>query len=236
MTQPADIGEQAETEPSAPGDSNEVSESELEEQTATQEEEELNTDHSDEAELIVTLPDEKAAQAFQFLQSTVDCLYCWTLPDFNMVSNIQKIAKTSPACATLMSAMRPLLHCHCTAAFNPSEQYKQLANVLLNTQEGLECEQCLFVGPQGCAIQIRLSDTQRKLVNDDKDSFPHITVAVAPGCEPQQLGSMVAQCQALRGAAHASQTQTITHLCQELYMLSLSEHPSCRRLRCFSSP
>ncbi|XP_053192727.1 uncharacterized protein LOC128376898 [Scomber japonicus] len=40
------------------------------------------------------------------------------------VPNIQKIATTSPACASLMSAMRPLLTCHCTAAFNPLEQYK----------------------------------------------------------------------------------------------------------------
>ena len=39
-----------------------------------------------------------------------------------------------------------------------------------------------------------------------KIQFPHITVAVDPGCEQQQLGSMVAQCQALRGATHASQT------------------------------
>ena len=49
-------------------------------------------------------------------------------------------------------------------------------------QEGLESEQWLFVGPQGCAIPIRLSDTQHTLF-DVKDSFPHITVAVAPGKE-----------------------------------------------------
>ncbi|XP_053170461.1 uncharacterized protein LOC128354223 [Scomber japonicus] len=41
-----------------------------------------------------------------------------------LLPNIQKIATTSPACASLMSAMRPLLTCHCTAAFNPLEQYK----------------------------------------------------------------------------------------------------------------
>ena len=87
--------------------------------------------------LFLTLPDEKAALAFQFLQSTEDTLYCWELIGFNMlpsftVSDIQKIAKISPACATLMSTMRPLLHCHCTAAFNPSEQYKQLVSRFLN--------------------------------------------------------------------------------------------------------
>ncbi|XP_044197682.1 uncharacterized protein LOC122972712 isoform X3 [Thunnus albacares] len=178
--------------------------------------------------LFLSLPDVKAAHAFQFLKTIADCLYCWSLTDFNMassftVSSIQKIAQISPACATQMSAMRPVLQCHCTAAFNPPEVYKQLADVFLNTQEGLECEQCLFVGPQGCAIPIRLSDAQRKLVND-KDSFPYITVAVSPGCDPQQLESMVAQCQALRGAAQTPQTQTITHLGLELYMLSLTEH------------
>ena len=72
-----------------------------------------------------------------------------------------------------------------------------LANDFLNKQEGLESEQCLFVGPQGCAIPIRLSDTQHTLF-DVKDSFPHITVAVAPGKEAKHLGKMVARCQALR--------------------------------------
>lgn len=67
-------------------------------------------------ELFLTIPDDRTVQAVQFLQSTADCLYCWTLSDFQMlkntVPNIQNIAKISPACAPLMSAMRPILHCH----------------------------------------------------------------------------------------------------------------------------
>ncbi|XP_027139064.1 uncharacterized protein LOC113746658 [Larimichthys crocea] len=178
--------------------------------------------------LFLTLPDEKAALAFQFLQSTEDSLYCWELIGFNMlpsftVSDIQKIAKSSPTCATLMSTMRPLLHCHCTAAFNPSEQYKQLVSRFLNKQEGLECEQCLFVGPQGCAIPVQLSSEQQRLFNVE-NSYPHIVVAVTPGCELKHLGDMVAQCQALKEAVPASQHQTVTYLGEELYMLSLDEH------------
>ncbi len=92
--------------------------------------------------LFLTIPDDRAVQAVKFLQSSVDCLYCWTLPDFHILNtftlpNIQNIAKISPACASLMSAMRPFLHCHCTGAFNPSEQYKHFANAALNSQDCL---------------------------------------------------------------------------------------------------
>ena len=178
--------------------------------------------------LFLTLPDNKAYQAFQFLQSIDDCLYCWMLPDFNMVScftvpSIQQFAKVSPPCATLMSAMRPLLHCYGTAAFNPSQEYKEMADVFLNTQGELNCEQCLFVGPQGCAIPLQLSTTQSRLFNV-KDSPPHIAVAVAPGYQPHQLGGMVARCQELRQAVPASHTQQITHLGEDMYLLRLDQH------------
>lgn len=128
--------------------------------------------------LHVTIPDDRAMQAFQFLQSTDNCLYCWTLPDFNMqhiftVLSIQKMAKTSPPCATLMSAMRPVLDCHCTAAFNPTEEYKHFADAFLNTHEWLQSEQILFVGPQGCALPIKLNEKQHTLfqVNDSSARY-----------------------------------------------------------------
>lgn len=186
------------------------------------------TIHCSPEGLFLTLPDDRAAQAFQFLQTTVDCLYCWTLPNFDMssmftVPNIQKVATASPSCASLMSAMRPLQNCHCTAAFNPLEQYQVLAREFLNTQQRLESEPVLFVGPQGCAIPIQLSNTQNTLF-EVKNSFPHITVAVSPGKEPKHLGKMVARCQELREAVSASQNQTITHLGEELYMLTLTEN------------
>lgn len=48
--------------------------------------------------LYLTIPEDKAVQAMQFLKSTIDQLYCWTLLNFQRmdtftVSNIQKIAK-----------------------------------------------------------------------------------------------------------------------------------------------
>ncbi len=178
--------------------------------------------------LFLSLPDEKAPQAFQFLKTANDCLYCWDLPSFNLrsmftVSSIQNIAKTSPPCAALMSGMRPLLQCHCTAAFNPSEPYKQVAAAVINQQQGLVSEQCLFVGPQGCAIPIELSDHQSALF-DVKLSSPHVTVAVSSGCEPKHLEAMVARCQALRQAVSSPPAQTITYLGDELYMITLTEH------------
>lgn len=43
--------------------------------------------------------------------------------------------------AALAFAMIPLLHCHCTAVFNPSEQNKLLAEGFLDKQKGLDKEQ-----------------------------------------------------------------------------------------------
>ena len=188
--------------------------------------------------LFLSLPDEKAPHAFQFLKTAADCLYCWDLPNFNLLSmftvpSIQTIAKTSPPCAALMSGMKPMLQCHCTAAFNPSAQYKQVADAVINQQQGLVSEQCLFVGPQGCAIPIQLSGRQSALF-DVEFSSPHVTVAVSSGCEPKHLGAMVARCQALRRAVSTLPAQTITHLGDELYMITLTEQVDLTQCFCFA--
>ena len=175
--------------------------------------------------LYLTIPEDNAVQAMQFLQSTVDQLYCWTLPNFQMrdtftVSNFQKIAKISPTCATLMSAMRSLLRCECTAAFNPSQELIQLAGIHLDKKEKLECEQILFVGPEGSALPMLLTERQSELF-DDNDSFPHIAVAVTPGHEARELGKMVARCQTLRASNEGSPSQMVTTLGYDLYMINM---------------
>ena len=176
--------------------------------------------------LYLTIPEDKAVQAMQFLQSTVDQLYCWTLSNFQMrdtftVSNIQKIAKISPICATLMSAMRPLLRCECTAAFNPSQELIRLAGIHLDKKEKLECEQILFVGPEGSALPMLLTERQSELF-DDNDSCPLIAVAVTPGHEARELGKMVARCQTLRASNEGSPSQMVTTLGYDLYMINMS--------------
>merc|ERR1712035_157817 len=177
--------------------------------------------------LFLSIPDDRAVQAVQFLRTVNDCLYYWTLPDFNMlntftVADIQQVAKSSPACATLMSAMRPVLQCQCTAAHNPSSEYKQRADAFLNTNQRLQCEPVLFVGPQGCTLPIQLSDQQNQLY-DVKNLPPHVTVAVAPGHEPDGVAKMMAQALLLRAAKAGSHSQLITHLGEDLYMLDLSD-------------
>lgn len=54
-------------------------------------------------------------------------------------------------------------------------------------------EQCLFGGPQGCAMLIQLTETQQVLF-DVKDSLPHVVVTVTPGYELGHLHSMVTKC------------------------------------------
>ena len=92
--------------------------------------------------LFLTMPNNKALQAVQCLQSANDFRYCWTVTGFNLaetftIANIQSIAKTSPACASLLSAMRPLLCFCCVAA------------ILLQQQDQLVCEDFLIMAPEG---------------------------------------------------------------------------------------
>lgn len=97
--------------------------------------------------LFLTIPDDKAFQAVQCLQSANDIRYCWTLGNFNMVdfftvNNIQNIAKSFPSCASLVSAMRPVLECCCVAAVNPPDDYQTAASGSLSTDQ-LICDNFL---------------------------------------------------------------------------------------------
>ena len=65
-----------------------------------------------------------------------------------------------------MCAMRLVFHYHCTAAFNPSAEYKQLPDCFVNTREWL----VLFESDESC---------------------PH--VAVTSGYELKHIGEMMAQ-------------------------------------------
>lgn len=87
-------------------------------------------------------------------------------------------------------------------------------------KEKLECKQILFVGPEGSALSMLLTERQSELF-DDNDSWPHIAVAVTPGHEPRELGKMVARCQKLRASNEGSKTQKVTTLGCELYMINM---------------
>ena len=66
------------------------------------------------------------------------CMTDFTMSSIFAVPNIQKNSKTSLACVIDVCYEASPVNCHCTAAFNPLEQYKVLANDFLNVQEGLE--------------------------------------------------------------------------------------------------
>ncbi|XP_034089450.1 uncharacterized protein LOC117557643 [Gymnodraco acuticeps] len=190
--------------------------------------------------LYLTIPDSRVYQAVQFIQSSLNNLYCWTFPDFQMLSifsteGIQNIASISPACASMMSSMRPVLHCHCTAAFNPSSEYALSVRSYCNSSDRLECEQFLFIGPQGCALPIRLTPLQQGF--HVVETAPHVTLAVTTGSSPEEVGAMAAHCQARLEVATASLPRTHTpnliNLGEEHYMLRLPK-PICLPQSTFS--
>lgn len=87
----------------------------------------------------MSIPHNKLVQAAQIIQSVPDGWYCW----IQLISiyelplqcvNIQKLAKLS-SYASLVSAMRQR---HCTAALNPSDEYRHLVNEFVDKQDPLK--------------------------------------------------------------------------------------------------
>lgn len=143
----------------------------------------------------------------------------------SLCQTFNSVSKTSS-----VSAMRPVLHCHCIVAFNPSDpSFKQLADAFLNTPEWLKCEQ------RGCALPIQLSDTQSKLIKVI-DSYPQVTVAVTPSCEWKRVAEMVTRCQWKREAVAESKKHTplITSLGDEFYIEVIDFHCHKAHLYCNS--
>ena len=76
------------------------------------------------------------------------------------------VTKLSPACASLMSAMRPGIHCCCVAAVSPIQEYKSVCYSYLNTQDHLISEQFLLRGSSGYALSVKLSEKTTTLIQE----------------------------------------------------------------------
>lgn len=107
------------------------------------------------------------SQAMQCLQSAHDCMFCWILPESNMI-DIYIVPQIQSITKTLMSAMRPVLNCFCVAAVNPTEEYKRECYPYLNTRDHLISEQFLLMGPSGCALSIKLPEKKSTDINPGK--------------------------------------------------------------------
>ncbi|XP_078529919.1 uncharacterized protein LOC144810565 [Lissotriton helveticus] len=87
---------------------------------------------------------------------------------------------------------------HCTAAFFTGavpEWYTYRADKHLHWTMEL-FEHTLYVGKEGCAVSIKLGPQEMRLFQVP-DSEPHVSIAVAPGYYPKDLGPMVKRLQDL---------------------------------------
>lgn len=177
--------------------------------------------------LYLTIPDEQVTQAAQLLAPRNNVHFCWKLQNFNLknlfcVSHIQALAKTSPACAALASGARPVLSAFCTAAVNPSDEYAQSAQNTLNTQQWLKGEEFLYVGPQGCALPITLTEAQRTLMQN-KEEPPFALIALGLGSDLGQVREMVKYCHSVAKPQTAPVLQPAHHLGNDCYQLYLTD-------------
>lgn len=59
------------------------------------------------------------------------------MTDLLSICNIQEIVKTSPVCASLMSAVRPVIECCCMTVVNLEVEFQCKADALIKIQTRL---------------------------------------------------------------------------------------------------
>ncbi|XP_042070941.1 uncharacterized protein LOC121812529 [Haplochromis burtoni] len=74
---------------------------------------------------------------------------------------------------------------------NDDEIYKDLFQSELEGQTWNVCSQNIYVGPEGVAAAVNLTDNQRPWFKMGPDSVPHITLAVHESHQAKELGTMV---------------------------------------------
>lgn len=177
--------------------------------------------------LYLTIPDEQVIQATQVTSLNTSMHFGWTLQNFNLenlfsVPRIQTLAKTSPAAAALVSAVRPVLSCFCTAAVTSSDEYDNKVKKALDLQEWLEGEKFLYVGPQGCALPLKLTGEQRARMQN-KEEVPFVVIALTPGYDLGQVKEMVQQCHLVSKPQTTSGQQPALNLGNGCYQLQLTQ-------------
>ncbi|XP_005755484.1 uncharacterized protein LOC102208784, partial [Pundamilia nyererei] len=74
---------------------------------------------------------------------------------------------------------------------NDDEIYRDLFQSDLEGQTWNVCSQNIYVGPEGVAAAVKLTDEQRPWFKMGPDSVPHVTLAVHEGHQAKELGTMV---------------------------------------------
>lgn len=155
-----------------------------------------------------------------FIAGMLQTLIWWIY--FLTVSNIQTVAKSYISCASLVSAMRPVLQCCCVAAVNPPDDYQIAVSGSLQQTDQLISEDFLIIGPEGCILPIKLREAQ-KILYKGEDTLPHIKVAVSTGADEKQLTDLIRR--------YTAQTQTVVSplmagveaLGDDLFLIKLPE-------------
>ncbi|KAL2076907.1 hypothetical protein ACEWY4_027497 [Coilia grayii] len=98
------------------------------------------------------------------------------------------------------------LHCTIMVDDAPSEEREERWWRALGERRQVQLEaQCIFLGPEGVGVQVRLDDKLYREAYDVDGATPHITIQVSIGGRERQVGHMMKRARALPWAERAEE-------------------------------